>query len=95
MEATSGGTFLTGEANAQKPFYIYSVSYSNGAFILYATVPSSGVFYKTANSGGFAAPPSTANFYVTSTCSYVYEQYFTSSTGNVGSISNGHSESIC
>jgi hypothetical protein len=90
FEGGGGLTYAAiGEANGIKPLYITSVTLSGGTFHLSATLPSSGKFYDTSS----PAPPSNANWAVTATCSYTYEQYFANG-GNPLPMS-GSSVSIC
>ena len=91
-EGGSPGNYTAGDAWGQKPYYITSVTYSSGVFTLYASVPSGGSFYVASNGNGYVVPPSTAWWYVTSTCSYSYESYFLSSTSTLPS--NGSPVSI-
>lgn len=92
-EGGGSGTYNYGEDDGQNYQYISSVTYSNGVFYLTVGTPATGPFYKTPNSGIYVTPPSTANWYVSSTCPYIYASYFSSLGGSLPS--NGASVSMC
>jgi len=72
--------------------YVSAVSLSGNTFTLTVVNPSSGNFYET-TSQSHGAPPSTANWSVTTTCPYYYTSDFLTYTGSLPS--NGASVSMC
>ncbi len=85
IEGSSSGTFTTGSAWDTDLTYVWKVAPSGNTLYIYVWFPSSVSVYETQNSGGYAAPPSTANLGYLSGCPYTYIQYFTSTPGTIPS----------